>query len=184
MKKTILSETFIITDYVSNLLKIDDKEYSSHILKSFKENETLSKNTFHYTSLVKKLNDHHFNNWLFEYLNNHLNTQYDICVSINKSNCLVLQKNKFTFSFHQSDDYKLYDTCDLTFYYVAQIGDKKSNIVIHYNDNNFKDLKYTEVLDNRKIIMFNSNLNHYFTLNENDKDTIIINFELRILKRL
>jgi len=178
MEKIKLSEDFLIFDIIPYKLKIENKEYLNHIQKSFTDNNFLSNNLYHYTSIFKKLNHHHFNNWLLEYIQQHIFLFYQLKTTVHNLNCTILNKKTSTFSFHQANKYNFNNTCDYSLYYVADCDDENTEIVITYDNHKWTDMKQIVPLVCKKFLLFNSYLQHYINNKSDKKEVVLINFEM------
>ena len=176
MKKTVLSETILFSGDIPKKLKVDDKDYLIHILKSHGKNSYLSDNSYHYTSLVKPLEYIKYNTFIFEWIEQHFSMMYNKPLSIIQEQSLILSPNQKTIPFHQQNNYNFEKAIDNTMYYVADCDE--AEIILHYDNHKWRDLFKPIKLKPRQFLFFNSDTNHYIVNQSKDKELVLINTEL------
>lgn len=165
MNKKILSEIFVIEDFLPKEANVKNSELNSFILNDLATSsfETLDKNR--YEDLNLKFRKEY--NWVFDYVvdqiylkNNKMQLRYE-GVSAN-----VEGSGQSSFSRNNVNSYDVFNSPDLTVLYCVN---GEGELVIEYPENIYKERFVVLDTEPGKIIIFNSGLKYYF-LKNNFKD--------------
>tara|TARA_Y100001937_G_scaffold114039_1_gene163343 strand:- start:1875 stop:2393 length:519 start_codon:yes stop_codon:yes gene_type:complete len=170
MEKITLSELQLLYDFKPKILKVNNEDLKSHIL---------SHQPFNSKEYIE-LNYHQQVHWFSDYYSELYKLDYDFII-FQKANALILKSGESLELHNHIDRWDLKNQPDLSCLYTISQGKKESSIIFEYDNNRFVDKKWTIRIENNKIIMFNSTLNHKITTNENDEDLILLSIQYQFL---
>ena len=172
MDKILLSETFIVGGYLPKESHADNEAIHQNIIKSCAMHKP---NRFN-EHILQDLKDQ---KWVYEYIIHHYRSQYrkDLISfgpyvgHLEKENQGSVKKN------HLHVD-SLHNSPDLTVLYFSK---GKGNLIIEYS--NHRDVSKTRIIpiEEKKIVIFNSDLNYYTDYNTEEDYRTYINFKSQIV---
>jgi len=178
MNKTILSSQQILWDFKPKLLKVNNEDLKNHILK---HNNPEYNEFFDPQKKYIELEYNQQLQWLRDWFSEDINLNNDMFIVHLKTEALIIEPNEGIDLHNDIDNWNLPTQPDITGYYLVSQGKQKSNCIIEYNNNRFKDKKWNIPFEDNKIIMFNSTLNRKITVNRNNEKMIVLVFKYQFL---
>jgi len=179
--KKVLSEQFVITHEVSNLLKIDKKELVKNAITNYALKNRLNKEEWYSDYNYANLNDHQNMAWIHDYIRDHYRAEYNATPIMVKRGAVVLLKNESLGSHHHINDWDYNNSPEISALYCIQTNSKKSNIVFEYEFGRNKKRRWKEKLEEDKLIIFPSYLRHFITKNNNNDAIVALSFHFQLL---
>ena len=179
MNKISLSETFLFHHFKPKKLNVFNEDLKKFILT---HNLILDNDIF--CDANKKyfsLNFHKQLQWLRDFYSDELSFLLNKRLFHFKTCALVLKSNESLDLHNHNDRWDLPNQSDVSALYVVSQDNFQSKLIFEYDNNRFIDKKYQIPLENDKIIIFNSTLNHKITKNENKNNTIFLSFRYQFI---
>lgn len=178
----ILSEQYVLKEYLPSISKIDIEQLKTHSLKHFNDNFKITNNISTFLHNFYKIEYHQHLVWLSQYIIDLYKSEFNknlIPLSENAIICSFLKKGEDLKLHNQIDPWELKTSPDVSCYFcLSEINkDLQSSIHIEYENNRFKSLYWRTKIEQRNFICLNSNLNHSITTNKSDN--VLINLLLR-----
>ena len=179
--KQVLSEQFVISHKVSNLLKIDKETIIKNTLTNYVLKKRLCDEDWYSDYHYAKLDDHQHLSWIHDYIRDHYRVEYKSTPIIVKRGGVVLLEKESLGSHHHIDDWNYENSPEISVIYCLKTGEKKSHVIFEYEFGRNKKRRWKEVLEENKIIIFPSYLRHSITGNLNKEATIALSFQFQLL---
>ena len=181
MLKTVLSEQFIITHKVSDLLKIDKQTLITNNIRNYVLEKRLSDEKWYSDYHYVDLQDHQHLAWIHDYIRDHYKAQYNKTpISINTAG--IMQKEGEGINTHNHTwEYDYEKTPEISCRYCVAMGEKTTYITFEYHGGRVRHGRWKIPMAPRKLIIFNSEIPHYLTNNENKDPTINLSFQYQLL---
>jgi len=176
-KKTLVSQ-FVIWDYfpIKQSL-IDFEKVKFNALKNYWGNYRQSNNIDDWRYNYYNLSDDKNITWIIDYVRDSYNLiSKNMLRPVQRNRAIVLSQNEGLNSHNHMDPYNLIESPILSGIFTCQIGKNKVNLVIDYETGRLKSKKIRIPMETNKIILFNSELNHYYEVNNNKEHLINICF--------
>ena len=169
MQENILYKKIICTDFLPKDSLVNDSEIKSHIFLNFIKNNS-DNNTISLT-----FNQHC--QWVYEYIHDKFKTYLGKTLEIVNMYAEVHAIDEISIKKHNHNHYNLINSPDYTAAYIVQ--GENSNLIIEWEDAKNKNVKESFNIKNRNIILWNSDLNYYFSSNNGNSERIILFFNLK-----
>ena len=132
MQKKVLSEQFVITHKVSNLLKIDKKLIIQNCITNHFLNNRVSNEEWYDDNNYCILNDHQHLSWMHDYIRDHYRAEYNHTPILIRRYGLVLEQNSILGSHHHIDDWNYENSPEISVIWPIEDRDKKSSVIFEY----------------------------------------------------
>jgi hypothetical protein len=172
MKENIIYKKIICTDFLPKDSLVNNSEIKSHIFLNFIKNNSKED--------IINLNYNQHSQWVFEYIHDKFKTYIGNTLGIVNNYAEIHNKNEISIKKNNHNHYDLFNSPDYTAAYVVQ-GDN-SNLIIEWENSKHKNIKESFNIKEKDIIIWNSDLNYYFTENNNEAERIILFFNLIKIK--
>lgn len=169
MKEYILYKKIICSDFLPKDSLVNNSEIKSHIFLNFIKNN--SENN------IINLNFNQHCHWIYEYIHDKFKTYLNKTLEIVNIYAEVHNVNEISVKKHNHNYYDLINSPDYTAAYIVQ--GENSNLIIEWEDSKYKNKKESFNIKERNIILWNSDLNYYFSSNDSNSERIILFFNLR-----
>jgi hypothetical protein len=176
-KKTLNSQ-FVIWDYFPVLQSlVDYDKVKLNALKNYWGNYRQSYDIDDWRYNYFNLSDDKNISWIIDYIRDSYNLiSTKNTLRPNSRRCMVLSQNESINSHNHIDPYDLLNSPIMSGIFTSQIGKNEVNLVIEYETGRLKSQKMRIPMETNKIILFNSELNHYYEANNNKEPLINICF--------
>jgi hypothetical protein len=179
--KKVLSEQFVITHKVSNLLKINKKKLLTNAIKNYALGNRLSNEDWYSDYNYVHLSDHQHLAWLHDYIRDHYRGEYNATPIMIKRGAIVLLKNESLGSHHHINEWDYKNSPEISVLYCLTKEEKNLNVIFEYEFGRNKKLRWKENLEENKLIIFPSYLKHFIPKNINDKAMVVLSFQFQLL---
>ncbi len=173
MKENILYKKIICTDSLPKESLVNNSEIKSHIFLNFIKNN--SKDNF------IKLNFNQHCQWIYEYIHDKFKTYLKETLEIVDMYSEIHVVNEISIKKNNHNHYDLINSPDYIAAYIVQ--GENSNLIIEWEDAKHKNIKESFNVKKGNIILWNSDLNYYFSHNNDNLERIILFFNLRKVGR-
>ena len=181
MQKKVLSEQFVITHKVSNLLKIDKKLIIQNCITNHFLNNRVSNEEWYDDSNYCIVNDHQHLSWMHDYIRDHYRAEYDQTPVLVKRAGLVIEHNNTIGSHHHIDDWNYNDSPEISVLWCLEDRDTKSDIIFEYEFGRNKKRRWKVQLEKNVLVIFPSYLRHRVTKNKNKDPIVALSFQFQLL---
>ena len=179
--KKVLSEQFIITHEVSNILRIDKQNLIKNAITNYAFNNRLSNEDWYPDYNYIDLSDHQHLAWLHDYIRDHYRAEYGNTLILVKRGAIVLRKNESIGSHHHINDWDYNNSPEISAIYCLTGDEKKSSVIFEYEFGRNKKLRWRENLKENKLILFPSYLKHFIPKNISDEAMVALSFQFQLL---
>lgn len=181
--ETNLVKTSIYTDRIpKDILEIDYSLIKKKSMDSFNKNLKLNQsdwvylyNYYHYDHDINitKLND---------YITSHMKLLLDKKSLILLRGSTIIQDKGKTIESHQHiDDYNIDHSPDYSVIFVVDHGQKANYVEFEFEGGRQRHMKRRIFLQKSNILLFNSELKHSFSINENEEKNIFLSLKYQII---
>ena len=177
-KITLVSQ-FIIWDYFPVIQSlVDFEKVKFNALKNYWGDYRQSHNVDDWRFNYYNLSDDKNISWILDYVRDSYNLISKTPLKPVARRCTVQGQNE-SINFHNHlDEYDLINSPIISGIFTSQIGKNEVNLVIEYSHGRIKGKKIRIPMEENKLILFNSELNHSFESNNNKEPLINICFSL------
>ena len=181
MHKNRLTEQFIITDSIPDILPLPRSDFIKDAITTYSFGKRKSKEEWDYKYDYYELNPSKYISWIKDYIRDHYNEQYKkTLVEIDQSYLVQLQ-NQSLRKHNHTWEYDYEKTPDLSCIYCVATGKETSYIVFEYKGGRVRHGKWKIPLEERKVILFSSEMDHYITKNQNKDAIINLSFQYQLI---
>ena len=178
MQKVVLSEIDLISGFIESPkgFEIDRNVIKNDIIKSYVNEDRISKNEKDFSFFDYKVNFSQPLQWYKDYLRDHFRIEHNKTLIPKLDFGIVLDKNQNTFSRNLVEPLDLLHAPDYTCIYGVDVDDEEQlEVVIHYDDNRRVNRTWHVPLQNNKFIIFPSMQRFFISENKSSKlQTILI----------
>jgi|TARA_A100001015_G_C14983293_1_gene710421 hypothetical protein len=177
--KTILSENFFIKGFISKDLKIDYFYLKNNVIKNYAYQEFRTKNKNSYKKNYLNLSYDKNITWIHQYVEDFFKLRQSQPIEIHTISGIFVLPNEYISLHNHINYYDLSDSPEISFLYVLDCGKKPVEIEFTHESIFEKEKKSFVNLDKNEYLVFNSNLNHAITKNNNDTPNLFISMTFR-----
>ena len=181
MHKKVLSEQFVITHKVADILKFDRKKIISDTIKNYFFNKRIEKEEWYEQFNYCETNDVQSLSWMHDYIRDHYKVEYFETPIIVRRHGIVLEKNSSLGSHHHIDEWDLEGSPEISVLWCLEDRDVNSKVVFEYEFGRNKKLRYSLPLEKDTLIIFPSYLRHKITKNTNKDPIVALSFQFQLL---
>jgi len=180
--KDSLIEQYILTDIISSILPIDLKEIKSNVIKNYAFKNFQNDSDWNYLNQYYNLDDDVNITWIQDYIRDHYRVDYGKTPVILKRAGLIQNYNE-AIDFHQHiDEYNMEGSPDISAIVTIDCAEEEPSFVeFEYEGGRKRHMKSRVKLENKKIILFNSELRHRFLPNKNKKPLINLSLKFQLI---
>ena len=181
MESKTLTKQSIIWDIIPDILPLDIGIIKTNIVKGYAAKKRQSQENWNYKYDYYDVEDNKHITWIVDYIRDHYNEQYHQSpVLINKAG--IIQKKGEGINTHNHIwEYDYEKTPDISCLYCVAMGEKTTYITFEYKGGRVRHGRWRIPMAPRKLIIFNSELSHYLTKNENKDPTINLSFQYQLI---
>tara|TARA_R100001198_G_scaffold82970_1_gene56271 strand:+ start:69 stop:617 length:549 start_codon:yes stop_codon:yes gene_type:complete len=180
-KKNVLTEQFLITDFIPTLLPIDYDKLKQHLLIAYYKNKKLGDDEVYYDYNYTKYDYHQHIQWLQDYIRDHYKVEHHKTPILINQGAIVQRENESIGNHHHIDDWDYNESPDMSALICLELGDISSNVIFEYEAGRSKKRRWSIPLQKNKIILFSSDLTHRITTNMNKDPIINLSFQFQLL---
>ena len=180
-EKNILTEQFLITDFIPKILPIDYDKLKQHLLIAYYKNKKVGNEEIYYDYYYTQYDYHQHIQWLQDYIRDHYKGEHHKTPILVNQGAVIQQKNESIGNHHHIDDWDYNESPDISALICVEPGKEASNVIFEYEAGRSKKRRWTIPLQKNKIILFSSNLTHRITKNINKNPIINISFQFQLL---
>ena len=181
MHKKQLTEQFIVWDKIPNILTLDNDAFKSDALKNYAFKNRRSEDEFHYKYNYYSLGHHQHLDWLLSYILDHFFVEYKRSLSLFERSVIIQNKGDSINTHHHLDEYNIKKSPDMSCLYCVDIGEKVSYIIFESEGGRRRHGKWKIPMEKGKLIIFNSELPHHLTQNENEDPIVNISLQFQLI---
>ena len=181
MHKKVLSEQFVITHKVADILKFDRKKIVSDCVKNHFFNKRVEKEEWYEQFNYCKTDDVQSLSWMHDYIRDHYKVEFNHTPIIVKIHGIVLEKNASLGAHHHIDDWDLEGSPEISVLWCLEDRVEKSKVIFEYEFGRNKKLRYSLPLEKDKLIIFPSYIRHKITKNRNKDPIVALSFQFQLL---
>ena len=167
MQHKILSHKIAIQGLLDKSLEVSNDELKKHIL-SIENPQKIKDYHYKYTDDTKIFH-------LQQYFRENLGSYYKLNLVEKDFNFVSLNSNEETNFKYDIDRYDLPNSIDYHMLYCLNAEDKKSNVILQYDDGRYLDKKYEVILKPRHYIFFSSDIK-YKIINTSSNKSLFFHF--------
>ena len=179
--KHVLSEQFVITHQVSDLLKIDKKQIIQNAITNYVLGTRLDNEDWYADHHYAKLDDHQHLSWVNDYIRDHYRGEYGHTPILVKRGGVVLFNNESIGSHHHIDDWDYENSPEISVLYCLQDNDQPSTVMFEYEFGRNKKRRWKVPLKKDTLIIFSSYLRHSIKKNRNKDPIVALSFQFQLL---
>jgi hypothetical protein len=181
MDKRTLTEQFFIIDFIPEILPLDHKVLTKEAIITRSLGKNKSKEEWDYKHEYYEVTNHPHITWVKDYIRDHYNEKYrKTLVEIDQS--YIVQLNKEGLKKHNyMHEYEYTKTPDISCLYCVATGPKTSYIIFEYKGGRIRNGKWKIPVEERKLVLFSSQMDHYITKNENKDAIINLSFQYQLV---
>ena len=179
--KKVLSEQFVITHKVSDLLKVDKKNLIANAIRNHVLEKRLDNEDWYADYNYVKIDDHQHLAWIHDYMRDHYRGEYGPTPILVKRGGLVLMPNENLGSHHHIDDWDYEGSPEISVLYCLKEGDKPSTVMFEYEFGRNKKRRWKQELKEDTLIIFSSYLRHSVSKNFNKDPIVALSFQFQLL---
>ena len=179
--KKVLSEQFVITHKVSDLLKVNQKDLIANSIRNYVLEKRLSNEDWYPDYNYVKLDDHQHLAWIHDYIRDHYRGEYGHTPILVKRGGVVLLPNENLGSHHHIDDWDYEKSPEISVLYCLKSGEKPSNVMFEYEFGRNKKRRWKQELEEDNLIIFSSYLRHSISKNLNKDPIVALSFQFQLL---
>ena len=179
--KKVLSEQFVITHKISDLLKVDKKNLITNAIRNYVLEKRLNDEDWYADYNYVKIDDHQHISWIHDYFRDHYRGEYGHTPIIVKRGGLVLMSNESLGSHHHIDDWDYEGSPEISALYCLKERDVPSNVMFEYEFGRNKKRRWKVELKEDTLIIFSSYLRHSVTKNKNKDPIVALSFQFQLL---
>jgi hypothetical protein len=181
MHKKVLSEQFVITHKVADILKFDREKIVSNCVKNYFFNKRVQNEEWYEQFNYCVTDDHQHLSWLHDYIRDHYKVEYFETPIIVRRHGIVLENNASLGAHHHIDDWDLEGSPEISVLWCLEDRVEKSKVIFEYEFGRNKKLRYSLPLEKDKLIIFPSYLRHKITKNKNKDPIVALSFQFQLL---
>ena len=181
MLKKVLSEQFIITHKVSDLLKINKKNLIANTIRNYVLEKRLSDEKWYSDYHYVELQDHQHLAWIHDYIRDHYRVEYQETPILVKKGGVVLLSNENLGSHHHIDEWNYEQSPEISVLYCLKEREKPSTVIFEYEFGRNKKRRWRVDLKEDTLIIFSSHLRHSITKNFNKDPIVALSFQFQLL---
>ena len=180
--KIVLHEQFIIQDkFPTSVSKADLSEIKNVIFQSLADDKWESKDFYAYQKYYLNLPYNVNINWVTDYVRDHYGAMYKRTPVIKEIRGIVQKKDQMIASHKHMYDYDLHNSTDISCILTLGQGDKVNEVIFDYEGGRKRHMKYSIPLTANKLIIFNSELIHYYTENLNESPNVYLSLTFELI---
>ena len=179
--KKVLSEQFVITHKVSDLLKVDQKNLIANSIRNYVLEKRLDDEDWYPDYNYVKLDDHQHLAWIHDYIRDHYRGEYGHTPILVKRGGVVLLPNENLGSHHHIDDWDLEGSPEISVLWCLEDREVNSKVIFEYEFGRNKKLRYSLPLEKDVLVIFPSYIRHKITKNTNKDPIVALSFQFQLL---
>jgi len=181
MYSKTLTKQSIIWDTIPDILPLDIGQIKTNIVQAYAFKKRQSEEEWDYKYNYYNIENDKYVTWIQDYIRDHYNAQYNKTpISINTAG--IMQKEGEGINTHNHTwEYDYEKTPDISCLYCVAMGEKPTYITFEYKGGRIRHGRWKIPMVPRKLIMFNSEISHYLTKNENKDPTINLSFQYQLI---
>ena len=181
MDKRTLTEQFFIIDFIPEILPLDHKVLTKEAIITRSLGKNKSKEEWDYKHEYYEVTHHPHITWVKDYIRDHYKEKYGKTLfEIDQS--YIVQLNKEGLKKHNyMHEYEYTKTPDISCLYCLATGRKTSYIIFEYKGGRIRNGKWKIPVEERKLVLFSSQMDHYITKNENKDAIINLSFQYQLM---
>ena len=181
MQKKVLSEQFVITHKVSNLLKLDKNLIIRNCIKNHFLDNRVSNEEWYDDNNYCIIDDHKHLAWMHDYIRDHYRAEYDSVPILVKRHGLVIENNNTIGSHHHIDDWNYDGSPEISVLWCITNRKLKNEIIFEYEFGRNKKRRWKQTIEEDELIIFPSYLRHRITKNLNQDPIVALSFQFQLL---
>ena len=181
MQKKVLSEQFVITHKVADILKFDRQKIISDTVKNYFFDKRIEKEEWYEQFNYCETDDVQSLSWMHDYIRDHYKVEYSETPIIVRRHGIVLENNASLGAHHHIDEWDLEGSPEISVLWCLEDRDEKSNIIFEYEFGRNKKLRYKVDLTKDNLIIFPSYIRHKITKNRNKDSIVALSFQFQLL---
>ena len=181
MKSKTLTQQSIIWDTIPDILSLDIGHIKTTIIKSYAAKKRQSEKDWDYKYNYYNLENDKYITWIHDYIRDHYTEQYNKTPILINSASIIQKKGEGINTHNHTWEYDYEKTPDISCLYCVSTGEKPTYIIFEYQGGRVRHGRWKISMSSRKLIMFNSEIPHYFTKNKNEDPTINLSFQFHLV---
>jgi len=181
MHKKVLSEQFVITHKVADILKFDRKKIVGDCVKNHFFNKRVEKEEWYEQHNYCETDDLQSLSWMHDYIRDHYKVEYHLTPIIVRRHGIVLENNSSLGSHHHIDEWDYEGSPEISVLWCLEDREKNSKVVFEYEFGRNKKLRYSLPLKKDELIIFPSYIRHKITKNTNKDPIVALSFQFQLL---
>lgn len=180
--KVSLVQQFVLSTTVSKVVPVNYDKININILENYYYKNVQNNSEFSYLNSYYNLDYDKNIIWIGDFIRDHYRLKYeDTPVLLQKAGIVIPQGHQVNYH-HHIDDYDLENnSADISAIVVTKTGDKPNYIEFEYEQGRKRHMKYRIPLQEKKVIIFNSELRHSFTKNHNHEPTLLLSYKFQLV---
>jgi len=179
--KILLTEQSIIFGEIPSILKLDLDRIKTNVVKNYAFGNFKSNDDFNYHKDYLKIDDDQHITWLLDYIRDHYRAEYEKTPIITQRAGLLQNKGQMINTHHHIDCFDLWNSPDISCIYTVDTGPQPVFLHFEYEKGREKHARWKIPLLKNRYIIFNSDLNHYFSANKNTDPIVNLSFQFQLL---
>ena len=181
MKSRTLTEQRLVWDTIPDILPLDHQQIKSNIFKAYAFKKRQSREDGNYKYNYYNIENDKYITWIQDYIRDHYKEQYNKTpIPVNTAGILQ-QPGEMINTHDHLWEYDYEKTPDISCLYCVAMGEKTTYITFEYKGGRVRHGRWRIPMAERRLIIFNSDLSHYLTKNENKDPTINLSFQYQLL---
>ena len=181
MQKKVLSEQFVITHKVSDLLKIDKNAIIKNCITNHFLDNRVNNEEWYDDNNYCKVNDHQHLAWMHDYIRDHYRGEYGQTPVLIRRHGLVIENNSNIGSHHHIDDWDYQNSPEISVLWCLTDRKLKNDIMFEYEFGRNKKRRWKVQLEKNVLVIFPSYLRHRLTKNLNKDPIVALSFQFQLL---
>lgn len=181
MESKTLTKQSIITDIIPDILPLDIEHIKSTISKAYAFKKRQSEEDWDYKYNYYSLENDKYIAWIQDYIRDHYKEQYNKTPILINAAGIIQQKGEGINTHNHLWEYDYEKAPDISCIYCVAMGEKTTYITFEYQGGRVRHGRWKVPMAPRNLIIFNSELSHYLTKNENEEPTINLSFQYQLI---
>ena len=181
MESKTLTKQVIIDDIIPDILPLDIENIKSTIFKGQAFKKRQSEEDWDYKYNYYNLENNKDINWIQDYISDHYREQYDKSPVLINTAGIIQQKGEGINTHNHLWEYDYEKAPDISCLYCVAMGEKTTYITFEYQGGRVRHGRWKVPMAPRKLVIFNSELSHCLTKNENEEPTINLSFQYQLI---
>tara|TARA_R100001460_G_scaffold94003_2_gene136029 strand:+ start:512 stop:1063 length:552 start_codon:yes stop_codon:yes gene_type:complete len=180
--KVSLVEQSILSTKISKVVPVNYDKININILENYYYNNVQNSSEFSYLNSYYNLDYDKNIIWIGDFIRDHYRLkQKKTPLLTHKAAIIIPQGHQINYH-HHIDDYDLENnSSDISAIVITKVGEKSNYIEFEYEQGRKRHMKYRIPLEQKEVIIFNSELRHAFTKNYNHEPTLLLSFKFQLV---